>query len=156
MHAADAQRVREAVAAILRLDDPGALRSLAVVLKTGTRRERHTAIDALIATQDHRASALLASALRETRPIGEDHQLALQLLAALRRVGDEHAVPAIAESMQAVSWVRLAQTISLKRTAVSVLASMNNARAPKALTHAARHGDLLLRRCARTAMRARG
>lgn len=148
----DVKKVREAVLALVCIDDPNAAKTLAVVLKAGSTGLRMLAIDALGSSRDHRAGTLLAVALRDADVLGQDHSLALRMLAALRLVGDEQVVPAIANTMRASSWLRFSRAGRLKRAATLALASMDTRRAAAALEDAAHHGDLLLRKHARAAL----
>ncbi|MCX6552130.1 MAG: hypothetical protein NTY02_14210, partial [Acidobacteria bacterium] len=149
VHSHDPQRLREAVDALLALKDPVAQRTLTTMLKSGAQHDRFRVVDALASCQDPWAAELLATALRETPPFGRTHDIVLYLLRAMRRVSDDKAVPIIAETMRAFSWIRPGQTMTLKRTAVGVLARMSGARAGEALRAAAAQGDPFLRRCAR-------
>ena len=148
---ADASAVHETVAALMRIDDPSALRPVASALRDGPPGLRLLVVGALAASHERRASPLLAAALDETDPFGPGYELVLLMLGALRIVGDDKAVPAIARMLRAWSWRRLARTNRVKRSAASVLASMKSDAARGALDAAIRGGDVLARRHARAA-----
>lgn len=150
----DRRRRREAVMALTRSDDPAAARAVATALQSPERSVRLAVIEAVIATQDRRAASLLAAPLREMRPFGLNFPVALQMLGAMRRSGDEQVAAAAAHALQAFSWWHWRQSTALKRAAASVLASMPCASAAAALAQAAERGDYFTRRAARGSRRA--
>ena len=149
----DPRKVREAVATLVKLDDPTASRAIAVMLKAGSAESRGIVIDALAASRARRANLLLTAALQDIVPLGRDHGLTLRLLTALRFVGDDQSVPAIAKVIRVWSWLYWVQAGHVKRAGVGLLASMPSRAAAAALDEAARTGDLRLRSYARAGRR---
>ena len=137
------------VATLVKLDDPTASRAIAVMLKAGSAESRGLVIDALGASRARRANLLLTAALQEIVPLGRDHGLTLRLLTALRFVGDDQSVQAIAKVIRVWSWLYWVQDGHVKRAGVGLLASMPSRAAAAALDEAARTGDLRLRSYAR-------
>jgi hypothetical protein len=149
----DARAAHEAVVALAHIDDDSALRPVVTALRDGPLALRQLVVEALAASHERRASRLLVAALDQMDPLGPDHQLVVRVLGALRIVGDDQTVPAIARTLGAWSWLRLAKANRVKRTAASVLASMKTAAARAALDEALTGGDILSRKHARTARR---
>lgn len=145
--------MREAIYGLVSSDDPLAPQAVMALLRTGSLAARAAVVDAVASSHHPTASALLAGALPDLNPLGREHGLCLQMLAALRRVGGADAVPAIAGIMRARSWLAWRKTGRLKAAAVSVLAGMQTPDARQAIAEAAEHGDFRLKRAARAMMR---
>src|SRR5439155_1902477 len=92
---ADARVVREAVAALANIDDPAAARAIHTVLRASTGSLRRAVIEALVADRDPRVVPMLARILDESQPLGADHDVVLETLAALGAVGSDTAAPAL-------------------------------------------------------------
>jgi HEAT repeat protein len=135
------------------LKEASASRALADLLTTGTAAERTMTVDTLAACQDSRSSELIATALGGLDPFGRDTDLAMQMLVALRQIGDERAVNTIAALAEASDWRRPRQTLRVKRAAIEALAAVPGAGAGRALRAAATQGDWFARRLARAARR---
>ncbi len=150
----DQRQAREAVIALVRIDDATALRPLVTALREGPSALRLMVVEALAASLDRRAAPLLVATLDEIDPLGPDHKLSIRVLGALRLVGDDKAVPAIARTLRAWSWRHLTRAYRVKRAAAHLLASINSAASRAALDEATSGGDLLSRMHARTARRA--
>ena len=149
----DALRAREAVALLAELDEESADRALANLLMTGTAAERAMTVDALVACQDSRSSELIATAVGALNPFGRDINLALQMLGALQRLGDNRAVEVLAGLAEAADWRHPRRTLRVKRAAIEALATLRGAEAERALETTAARGDWLTRRLARKARR---
>jgi len=147
----DPRHVREAVIALMHIGDDRAIEPIRTAAQDRSRWRAESVVDALASSADRRASPILAALLADLDPLRSDHDLALKILNALRIVGDERAVPAIAAAMRPTSWLRFRRARRVKRSAISVLASMHNAEARAALDEAISSGDGLLRRLARHA-----
>ncbi|MCX6543083.1 MAG: HEAT repeat domain-containing protein [Acidobacteria bacterium] len=147
----DVRTARDAVVALVRIDDSSALRPVIAALRDGPSALRHLVVDALAASRERRAAPLLAATLDTIDPLGPEHELAIRVLRALRLVNDDAAVPAIARTFGAWSWLRLARASRVKRTAAGVLASMKTDAALAALDQAVTDGDVLSRGHARLA-----
>ena len=82
---------REAVSALGDIDDPAAARAVHTVLRAATGALRRAVIDALVADRDPRVVPMLARILRESEPLGKDHEVVLETLSALGAVGSDAA-----------------------------------------------------------------
>ena len=91
----DPRVVREAVSALAAIDDPAAARAIHTVLRAATGALRRAVIDALVASKDPRVVPILVHILRESRPLGKDHEMVLETSKALGIVGDDEGVPAL-------------------------------------------------------------
>jgi len=150
----DRRKMREAIIALVRIADATALRFVNTALQHADRGVRLVAIDAVLAAQDRRTAPLLASTLHDLRPYGQDFPVAMQILAGMRRSSDDQAAAAVARAMHAFSWMHWRQSMTVKRTAIGVLASMTCPNAAAELAAAARQGDFLVKRYTRSIRRA--
>jgi len=148
---ADTRLAHEAVVALMHITRPAALEPVAAALRDGRPELRHLVVDALGASRDRRAAALLLATLDGLDPVGRGHALAMRVLIALRLVGDDEAVPAVADVLRGWNWLGLVKTNRVKRVAVSVLVSIKTAASQAALAEALSSGDILARMQARRA-----
>jgi HEAT repeat protein len=119
------------------------------VLRAAAGEQRQAVVAALVAERDPRVVPLLVRILMESEPLGRDHQIVLETLGALGRVGDDTAIPAVATVMRRRSWLARRKIRAVKRAAVETLRGIGTPAARTALTEAATHGDRMLRRIAR-------
>jgi HEAT repeat protein len=152
----DVRRAREAIVALACVNDPGAARTILVLLKAGSDAARQLAIDALVESREKRALAVLAQALTEADVLGRDHHIVLRILEALPPYGDERLVAAIASIIRPFRWTLYWRAKRLKRAGTRLLFLMRSQVATKALEQAERDGDFLLRSLARAALRRGG
>jgi HEAT repeat protein len=145
----DINVVRAAVTAISSINDPAAARAMHTVLRAVTGEQRKAVIDALVAERDARVVPMLVRILEESEPLGRDHAVVLDTLAALQLVHSNTAVLPIAKVAQRSRWFARSKNRALKSTAVDALASIGTAESKQALATAAEQGDRLLRKLAR-------
>jgi hypothetical protein len=149
----DLRKAREAITALIRHQDPAAVKAVARILALGSREVRHMAVDALAASRDRRASPVLAGLLPQLDAIGDDFELAERTMAALRIVGDDSAVDGLVAMTRTRGWFAWARRRALRQTAVEVLLHLKTPAASSAVEDFARRGDRQMRRLARAALR---
>jgi hypothetical protein len=93
---------------------------------------------------------MLVRILEESEPLGRDHTVVLDTLSALRMVHTDNAVRPIDSVMRRKRWFALKKNKALKHTAVEALASIGTDASKQALAQAAKNGDRVLRKLART------
>ena len=91
----DVRVARDAVAALGAIDDPAAARAIHTVLRTATGDRRRAIVEALVADRDPRVVPMLARIVAESEPLGRDHDIVPDAVAAMERVGSEQAVPVL-------------------------------------------------------------
>jgi len=146
----DAKLTRAAISALASINDPAAARAIHTVLRSVTGEQRRAVIDALVAERDARVVPMLVRILEESEPLGKDHSVVLDTLGALKVVHTDTAVRPIDEVMRRKRWFARRKNRALKGTAVEALASIGTEASKQALTRAARDGDRVLRRLAKT------
>jgi hypothetical protein len=146
----DTKVVRAAVTAMASINDPAAARAIHTVLRAVTGEQRRAVIDALVAERDTRVVPMLIRILDESEPLGKDHSVVLDTLAALKVVHTDSAVRPIARVAGRTRWFAFSKNRALKQTAVETLASIGTEESRKALTKAAQEGDRVLRSLAKT------
>jgi hypothetical protein len=138
-----------AVRALASISDPAAARSIHTVLRAATGEQRRAVVDALVAERDPRVVPVLVCILNESEPLGADHQIVVETLDAIGRVGRDEAVPEVATLMRRRSWLARRKTRALKQASLLALQTIGTPAAAGAIGEAASHGDRLLRRLAR-------
>jgi hypothetical protein len=142
----EARVLRAAVAALAGIDDPAATRAIQTVLRAATGEAREAVMDALVAERDPRVVPMLTRILAEADPFGADHQMVLDALDAVRRIGHEQAVPSVAAVMKRKKFLfGRARARAFKTASVQALVAIGTATAQAALDEAARSGDGLLK-----------
>lgn len=142
----DPRVTREAVAALGSIQDPSAARAIHTVLRAATGEHRQAVCDALVADRDPRVVPMLARIVRESDPLGKDHQVVLETLTALGAVGSDHSIPSIAEAIARRGFFGRKKLRALKEAGVSALAAIGTPTASAALDRAAKTGDRMLKR----------
>lgn len=150
---ANVKIAREAIAVLVRMDDLAATQAIASLMREKAVHVRQLTMEALLASRRRSTAPLLTDALKACDLLGRDHRISLHLLTALRQVGDDTSVPAIATAMRSRNWLRPTRTLRLKRTAVGALMAIASETSVAALDVAATDGDFLLRRSVRRARR---
>jgi HEAT repeat protein len=140
---------RAAVSALAAIHDPAAARAIHTVLRTATGEQRRAVVDALVAGRDARIVPILVRILDESEPLGRDHLIVLDTLAALKAVHTDNAVRPIASVARRTRWFAPAKSRALKGNAIEALASIGTDASKKALALAAVEGDRLLRKLAK-------
>jgi HEAT repeat protein len=154
----DPRVAREAVTALGRIHDPAAARAIQIVLRASTGTVRRAVIDALVEGRDHRVVPLLVELIAQSRALGRDREVVLEMIAALAIVGSENAVPILIALARRRAWFARARLRALKEASVRALTELGGERARSALRDAAENGDRMLRKIvtARTQGRVRG
>jgi hypothetical protein len=150
----DPRVAREAVAALGVMRDPAAARAIHTLLRAATGDMRRAVTEALVAGRDPRVVPMLARITEESEPLGKDHELVLETVAALGLVGTDAAVPVLVNMSQRRSFFGRKKARALKERSVEALARVGTAKSAAALEEAATTGDRMLRKIA--APRARG
>jgi HEAT repeat protein len=142
----DPRVVREAVSALGSIDDPAAARAIHTVLRSATGPLRSAVIDVLVAGRDRRVVPILVHILRESHPLGKDHEMVLETAKALGTVGSDDAVPALKVLGDRRAWLRRKKLRALKKQSVESLERIGGPKAEAVLQEAARTGDRMLRK----------
>jgi hypothetical protein len=140
---------RVAVSALAAIPHAAAARAVHTVLRAATGDQRQAVIDSLVAGHDARVIPILVCILNESEPLGRDHSVVLDTLAALQVVHSDSAVGPIARVARRRRWFARRRNRALKGNAVDALASIGTEASTKALVQAATEGDPLLRKLAK-------
>ncbi len=141
----DPRVTREAVAALGAIEDPSAARAIHTILRSATGDQRQAVVDALVADRDPRVVPMLARILAESEPMGKDHQVVVDTMAALGTVGHDDAIPPIVTVIKRRGFFGRKKLRALKESGVAALAAIGSRKAAAALDEAAQHGDRMLK-----------
>jgi HEAT repeat protein len=144
----DTRVAQAAVAALAAIPDPAAARAIQTVLRAASGDLRRAVTDALVAGRDARVVPMLAQILRESEPLGKDHEVVVETIDALGTVGTDGAVSILVEMSKRKSWFARRKARALKEHSIDALARVGTARAASAIKEAAAAGDRVLRRIA--------
>jgi hypothetical protein len=136
----------QAIASLSGIHDPAAARAIQTVLRSTTGATRRAVVDALVTDRDARVVPMLAQILNESEPLGKDHDVVLETLEALGRVGSDAAIPALVNAAGVKGWFVRAKRTALKKRSVDALVRIGTPRARAALDDAGRTGDRLLKK----------
>jgi HEAT repeat protein len=142
----DPRVVREAVSALAAIDDPAAARAIHTVLRAATGPLRAAVVDALVEGRDPRVVPILVHILRESQPLGKDHDVVLDAIRALGEVGGGAGVPVLKTLAERRGLFRRRRLRTVKEQSVAALERIGSPEAQAALTEAARTGDRMLRK----------
>ena len=142
----DARVAQEAVTALCAIRDPAAARAIQTVLRAATGDLRRAVIDALVASRDARVVPMLVQIIDESQPLGKDHDVVLETLAALGKVGSDVAVPTLATMAQRRRFFGGKKLRALKERSVASLVEIGTPKADEALRDAATTGDRALKK----------
>jgi HEAT repeat protein len=142
----DARVAREAIAALGAIDDPSAARAIHTVLRAATGALRHAIVEALVADRDPRVVPMIARIIGESHPLGKDHEVVLDAVAALGSVGSDTAIPTLAAVIQRGGFFGRRKLRALKTTGVAALSQIGGPHAIAALEDARRNGDRMLKK----------
>lgn len=141
--------VRAAVVALADIDDPSAARALHTVLRVASGAARQAVVDALLSGTDPRMLPLLVRVLDASDPLGKDHPVVLQTLAAMAAIRGDAAVPAVRRAMRHRRFFARRRTRALAEASARTLAQIGSPAALAALDDARTTGHRALRRAAR-------
>lgn len=142
----DPRVARQAVVALSRISDPSAARAIHTVLRASGGALRRAVIAALVSDRDPRVVPVLVRIIVESRPLGRDHHVVLETLAALGTVGADAGVTVIAATIRRRAFLRRRRLRALKQKGVRALVQIGTPAAAAAIADAARTGDRLLRK----------
>jgi len=142
----DPRVIRETVTALCSIPDPSAARAIHTVLRAATGAARRAVVDALVADRDPRVVPMLVRILEESEPLGKDHDVVLETLAALGTVGSETAVPALASAIQRRGFFGRKKLRAVKERGVAALGSIGGPKAAATLEQTSRTGDRMLKK----------
>ncbi len=147
----DSRVLVPAVSALAGIDDPSAARAIQTVLRATTGDARAAVVQALVGQSNPRIAPMLVRVLDESDPLGADHPIVVDTLAALGTLADDGAIASIARLVRVKKLFRRQRVLAIKQAGVQALARIGTERARQALDEAGRHGDRLLRRVVREA-----
>jgi len=142
----DPRVTQAAVAALGKVDDPSAARAIQTVLRAATGETRRAVVDALVVDLDPRVVPMLARIIAESEPFGKDHDVVLETIDALARVGSDQAVPTLAGLARLQRWFGGKKLRTLKEKAVGALVGIGGEKAATVLDDATRTGDRALKK----------
>lgn len=143
---ADPRVARETVVALSAIPDPSAARAIHTVLRTATGALRRAVIDALVADRDARVVPMLVRILQESQPLRSDHEVVLETIDALGKVGHADGVPVLATTIAQRAFLRRTKLRALKQRGVAALRAIAGDAADAVLRDAAVRGDRMLRK----------
>ena len=144
----DPRVARAAVAALTAIPDPAAARAIHTVLRASTGDLRRAVADALVVERDPRVVPMLARIIDESEPLGKDHEVVLEMVAALGHVASDEGVAPLAAVIARRAFFGRKRLRALKQHGVDALARIGTPAAAAALTAAATTGDRMLRKIA--------
>jgi HEAT repeat protein len=142
----DPRVVRAAVSALGAIDDPAAARAIHTVLRAATGGLRRAVIDALVAGKDTRVVPILVHIVRESQPLGKDHEMVLETVTALGTVGSDESVPALRALAERRAFFRRRKLRAVKEQSVEAIRRIGGPKAEAALHEARAAGDRMLRK----------
>ena len=149
----DARVAQAAISALSSIPDPAAARAIQTVLRAASGQMRRAVTDALVAGKDPRVVPMLGQILKESEPLGKDHEVVLETIDALAKVGTDAAVPFLVDMSKRKRFFGGARVRALKARSIDALVKVGTPKATAAIKDAAQNGDRALRKIA--AQRAR-
>ena len=143
---ADARVLRAAVRALCGIRDPTAARAIQTVLRAATGEMRHAVIETMVEGRDARVVPILVQIVNESDPLGKDHEMVLETIEALGRVGSDAAVPAVIAMARRRRFFGGRKLRALKERSVAALVAIGTPQADEALRDAAKTGDRKLQK----------
>jgi HEAT repeat protein len=143
---AEPRVARDAIAALVNIDDPSAARAIHTVLRAAQGEFRRVVVDVLVADRDARVVPMLERIVGESEPLGKDHEIVLETLAAMGTVGSDQAVPALTTVIGRRGFFKRRKLRALKERGVKALLNIGGPRAQAALDEAGRTGDRMLKK----------
>jgi hypothetical protein len=99
-----------------------------------------------VADRDPRVVPMLGRIIAESQPLGKDHVVVLETLAAIGTVGSETGVPTLARAIRRRAFFRRKRLRAIKKSGVDALARIGGPLATDALDEAVKTGDRMLRK----------
>jgi HEAT repeat protein len=141
----DARVAREAISALSAIPDPSASRAMQTVLRASTGEVRRAVIDVMAAERDPRVVPMLVRIIEESNQLGTDHEVVIEMIRALGRVGSEEAVPALVGVARRRAWFGRRKLRALKEGSIEALLQVGGPRADTAIREVSLSGDRMLR-----------
>jgi HEAT repeat protein len=141
--------MQAAVRALSNIDDPAAARSVHTILRAAAGEHRQAVVLALVAERDPRVVPVLVRILNESDPLGADHQVALDALGAIGKIGGDQAIPDVTRAMERRAWLGRRKLKAIKQASLEALRAIDTPASRKAIAQAADTGDRLLKKLAR-------
>jgi HEAT repeat protein len=142
----DRRVAQAAIVALSAIPDPAAARAIQTVLRAASGEMRRAVTDALVAGRDPRVVPMLVQILRESEPLGNDHEMVLETIDALATVGTDAAVPILVTMAQRKRFFGGKKLRTLKERSVDALVRVATPKAAAAITDAAQNGDRALKK----------
>jgi HEAT repeat protein len=142
----DPRVARTTVSALIGIHDPSAGRAIHTVLRGATGELRRAVIEALVADRDPRVVPVLGRIIAASQPLGKDHAVVLETLAAIGSVGSDTGVPTLARAIRRRAFFRRRRLRAIRKSGVDALGRIGGPLAAAALDEAARTGDRMLRK----------
>jgi HEAT repeat protein len=150
----DTRVAQAAISALAAIPDPAAARAIQTVLRAASGDLRRAVTGALVAGKDPRVVPMLVQILKESEPLGKDHDVVLETIDALASVGTDAAVPILVTMANRKRFFGGAKLRALKERSIGALVRVATPKATAAIKDAAERGDRTLRKIA--AARSRG
>jgi len=144
----DARVAQAAIAALSAIPDPAAARAIQTVLRAASGDMRRAVTEALVAGKDPRVVPMLGQILKESEPLGKDHDVALETIDALGSVGTDAAVPFLIDMSKRRKFLGGSRLRALKERSIDALVKVGTPKAAAAVKDAAHNGDRTLRKIA--------
>jgi HEAT repeat protein len=144
----DARVAQGAIAALSAIPDPAAARAIQTVLRAASGDMRRAVTAALVAGRDPRVVPMLGQILKESEPLGRDHDVVLETIDALGSVGTDAAVPFLVDISNRRKFFGGSRLRALKARSIDALVKVGTPRAAAAVKDAAHNGDRALRKIA--------
>ena len=142
----DPRVARQAAAALAVIDDPAAARAIQTILRVATGDLRKAVVEALVADKDPRIVPVLTRIVAESEPLGKDHDVVLETIAAMAAVGNDQAVPTLSKLILRRGFFGRRKLRALKERGVDALTRIGGPQARAAIDQAAQTGDRLVKR----------
>jgi hypothetical protein len=142
----DPRVARAAVTALGKIDDQSAARAVQTVLRAATGPLRKAVIDALVSERDPRVVPLLSRVIAESAPLGQDHEVVIEMVDALGTVGSEKAMPTLVTTSRVKKFLGGRKLKLLKEHSVDAIVRIGGTTATAALDELSRSGDRTLKR----------
>ncbi|MCU1386136.1 MAG: hypothetical protein JWL71_4833 [Acidobacteria bacterium] len=150
----DPRVARAAVSALGVIQDPAAARAIHTVLRAATGDVRRAVTEALVAEKDPRVVPMLVQILRDSQPLGKDHDVVIETIDALGTVGTDGSVAILVDMARRTRFFGGRKLRALKEHSVEALARVGTVKSAAALQEAATTGDGTLKKLA--SQRAKG
>jgi HEAT repeat protein len=142
----DPRVARAAVTALGKIDDPSAARAVQTVLRAATGPLRRAVIEALVSERDPRVVPLLSRVIAESKLLGQDHDVVIEMIDALGTVGSEKAMPTLVTTSSVKKLFGGRKLKLLKQHSVDAIVRIGGTSATAALDELARSGDRTLKK----------